>query len=123
MNEYLVELYGWLDTNYAYSGRYTFDDFQNNMQEEDFSLEVTSPDIAEPIKVQRQYVKNLNRILTVKKNDAKIEGTLIEVNKDTIVLSWKSREEKPVGKGKITVEKIETIAYQDIIEAKVKIIF
>ena len=30
MNEYLVELYGWLDTNYAYSGRYTFDDFQNN---------------------------------------------------------------------------------------------
>tara|TARA_R110001592_G_scaffold69165_3_gene211917 strand:- start:7389 stop:7847 length:459 start_codon:yes stop_codon:yes gene_type:complete len=92
-------------------------------KEEDFSLEVTSPDIAEPIKVQRQYVKNLNRILTVKKNDAKIEGTLIEVNKDTIVLSWKSREEKPVGKGKITVEKIETIAYQDIIEAKVKIIF
>ena len=42
MNEYLVELYGWLDTNYAYSGRYTFDDFQNNMQEEDFSLEMYS---------------------------------------------------------------------------------
>jgi len=42
MNEYLVELYGWLDTNYAYSGRYTFDDFQNNMQEEDFALEMYS---------------------------------------------------------------------------------
>ena len=42
MNEYLVELYGWLDTNYAYSGRYTFDDFQNNMQEDDFALEMYS---------------------------------------------------------------------------------
>mgnify|MGYP000630720569 FL=1 len=42
MNEYLVELYSWLDTNYAYSGRYTFDDFQNNMQEDDFALEMYS---------------------------------------------------------------------------------
>jgi ribosome maturation factor RimP len=92
-------------------------------EEEDFSLEVTSPDIAEPLKVKRQYLKNLNRILTVKLNDKKIEGTLIEVNKEDIVLSWKAREPKPVGKGKVTVDKIEKIAYQDIIEAKVKIIF
>ena len=92
-------------------------------EEEDFSLEVTSPDIAEPLKVKRQYIKNLNRILSVKLNDKKVEGTLIEVNKDDIILTWKAREPKPIGKGKVTVEKTETIAYQDIIEAKVKIIF
>ena len=92
-------------------------------EEEDFSLEVTSPDIAEPLKVKRQYVKNLNRILSVKLNDEKVEGTLSEVNKDNIVLSWKAREPKPIGKGKVTVEKTATIAYEDIIEAKVKIIF
>ncbi len=92
-------------------------------EEEDFALEVTSPDIAEPLKVKRQYIKNLNRILTVKINDKKIEGTLIEVNKDDIVLSWKAREPKAIGKGKVTVDKTETIAYQNIIEAKVKIIF
>ncbi|MDG1811644.1 MAG: ribosome assembly cofactor RimP [Polaribacter sp.] len=92
-------------------------------EEEDFSLEVTSPDIAEPLKVKRQYVKNLNRVLSVKLHDQKIEGTLSEVNKDDIVLTWKAREPKPVGKGKVTVEKTATIAYQDIIEAKVKIIF
>ncbi|WKD85732.1 Ribosome maturation factor RimP [Polaribacter huanghezhanensis] len=92
-------------------------------EEEDFALEVTSPDIAEPLKVKRQYLKNLNRIITVKLNDKKIEGTLIEVNKEDIVLSWKAREPKPVGKGKVTVDKTEKIAYQDIIEAKVKIIF
>jgi len=92
-------------------------------EEEDFALEVTSPDIAVPLKVKRQYIKNLNRILTVKINDKKIEGTLIEVNKDDIVLSWKAREPKAIGKGKVTVDKTETIAYQNIIEAKVKIIF
>ena len=92
-------------------------------EEEDFSLEVTSPDIAEPLKVKRQYVKNLNRILSVKLNDEKVEGTLTDVNKENIVLSWKAREPKPIGKGKVTVEKTATIAYEDIIEAKVKIIF
>ena len=92
-------------------------------EEEDFSLEVTSPDIAEPLKVKRQYVKNLNRILSVKLNDEKVEGTLTDVNKENIVLSWKVREPKPIGKGKVTVEKTATIAYEDIIEAKVKIIF
>jgi len=92
-------------------------------EEEDFSLEVTSPDIAEPLKVKRQYLKNINRILTVKINDEVVEGTLVEVNEENIVLTWKAREPKPVGKGKVTVEKTAAIAYQDIIEAKVKIIF
>ena len=92
-------------------------------EEEDFALEVTTPDIAEPIKVQRQYLKNLNRILSVKTQENKFEGTLIEVNEQNIVLKWKAREPKPIGKGKVTVEKTATLAYEEIIEAKVKIIF
>jgi ribosome maturation factor RimP len=92
-------------------------------EEEDFALEVTTPDIAEPIKVQRQYLKNLNRILSVKTQENKFEGTLIEVNEQNIVLNWKAREPKPIGKGKVTVEKTATLAYEEIIEAKVKIIF
>ena len=98
---------------------------ENSFEEDevDFSLEVTSPDIAEPLKVKRQYLKNINRILKVKINDGVVEGILTEVNKENIVLTWKAREPKPIGKGKVTVEKTATIAYQDIIEAKVKIIF
>lgn len=98
---------------------------ENNFEKEevDFALEVTSPDIAEPLKVKRQYLKNLNRILKVKTNDEFVEGTLKEVNEDNIVLTWKAREPKPIGKGKVTVEKIATLAFQDIREAKVKIIF
>ncbi|WP_442267535.1 ribosome assembly cofactor RimP [Tenacibaculum sp. ZS6-P6] len=92
-------------------------------EEEDFSLEVTSPDISHPLKVKRQYNKNLNRTLKVKTEDEEFEGILSEVNKDNIVLKWKTREPKPVGKGKHTVEKVVEVLYKDIKEAKVKIIF
>ncbi len=92
-------------------------------EEVDFALEVTSPDIAEPLKVKRQYRKNLNRILRVKTADETLEGTLVAVNEEQIVLTWKAREPKPIGKGKVTVEKRAEVAFQDIKEAKVKIIF
>ncbi|XRE43458.1 Bacterial ribosome SSU maturation protein RimP [Tenacibaculum discolor] len=92
-------------------------------EEEDFSLEVTTPDIAQPLTVKRQYKKNINRILKVKTATEEFEGTLTEVTEDAITLFWKAREPKPIGKGKHTVEKTKTLAYQDIKEAKVKIIF
>jgi ribosome maturation factor RimP len=92
-------------------------------EEEDFSLEVTTPDIAHPLKVKRQYIKNLNRILKVKTLEEELEGTLVQADDDKIVLNWKAREPKPIGKGKVTVQKTATIEYKDIKEAKVKIVF
>ena len=93
-------------------------------EEEDFSLEVTSPDVANPLKVKRQYIKNINRILEVKLQDnTKVEGLLKAVNEDSIELEWKAREPKPIGKGKVTVVKNETVLFSTILEAKVKIIF
>jgi ribosome maturation factor RimP len=90
---------------------------------EDFSLEVTTPDIAHPLKVKRQYIKNLNRILKVKTAEEELEGTLVSADEDTIVLQWKAREPKLVGKGKVTVDKVVTLEYNEIKEAKVKILF
>jgi ribosome maturation factor RimP len=90
---------------------------------EDFSLEVTTPDISHPLKVKRQYLKNLNRILKVKTAEEEIEGTLVTADEDKIVLQWKAREPKPVGKGNVTVEKTVTLEYTEIKEAKVKILF
>ncbi|WP_158839279.1 ribosome assembly cofactor RimP [Polaribacter sp. L3A8] len=92
-------------------------------EEEDFSLEVSTPDISHPLKVKRQYIKNINRILKVKTSEEELEGTLVEADEDKIVLNWKAREPKPIGKGKVTVLKTATIDYQDIKEAKVKIVF
>ncbi|TXD46805.1 ribosome assembly cofactor RimP [Polaribacter sp. IC073] len=90
---------------------------------EDYSLEVTTPDIAHPLKVKRQYIKNINRILKVKTAEEELEGTLIAADEDKIVLQWKAREPKPVGKGKVTVDKTATLEYKEIKEAKVKIVF
>jgi len=92
-------------------------------EEEDFSLEVSSPDIAAPLKNVRQYNKNVGRILKVKTEKEKFEGTLVEVKDKTIFLEWKAREPKPIGKGKVTVTKKVTIAFEEIKETKVKILF
>lgn len=93
-------------------------------EEEDFSLEVTSPDVANPLKVKRQYIKNINRILEIKlKDNTIVEGTLKSVNENDVEIEWKAREPKPIGKGKVTVVKNATVPFSDILEAKVKIIF
>ena len=92
-------------------------------ENDDFSLEVTTPNISDPLVDKRQYNKNLYRILNVKTADEQYEGKLISVSDDEITLFWKAREPKPIGKGKITVEKQKTIPLREIKQAKVKIIF
>ena len=92
-------------------------------EEHDFSLEVTSSGAAEPIVMARQYPKNIGRKLVVKTANENFEGDLTEATEETITLEWKAREPKPVGKGKITVQKRKKIAISEIEEAKVKLIF
>jgi ribosome maturation factor RimP len=93
-------------------------------EEDDFSLEVTSAGATSPLTEKRQYEKNIGRTLQVKsKEQKKIEATLTEVDDEYITLEWKAREPKPVGKGKIIVDKQAKIAYDDILEAKVIIKF
>ncbi len=92
-------------------------------EEEDFSLEVTSAGVSEPLTLPRQFRKNLGRRLKVRTENDKFEGELIAADDNEIKLSWKAREPKPVGKGKVTVQKEAVLAYADIVEAKVKITF
>jgi ribosome maturation factor RimP len=92
--------------------------------EHDFSLEVLSSGATAPLILQRQYNKHIGRNLEVKTTDSQnIEGELKEVNEQGVVLKWKTREPKPVGKGKVTVTKEANVAFNDIKEAKVKIKF
>ncbi|QQX77888.1 MULTISPECIES: ribosome assembly cofactor RimP [Aequorivita] len=93
-------------------------------EEYDFSLEVMSAGVSEPLTLPRQYKKNIGRTLKIKtKNDEKIEGELTAANDDSFTLKWSAREPKPVGKGKVTVQKEATLPYKDIMEAKVMITF
>ncbi|WP_299127421.1 ribosome assembly cofactor RimP [uncultured Winogradskyella sp.] len=91
--------------------------------EYDFSLEVLSSGAASPLLLPRQYSKHVGRNLEVKTNNNTIEGTLKSIEDNGITLQWKTREPKPVGKGKVTVNKEASIAFNDIKEAKVKIKF
>ena len=92
-------------------------------EEHDFALEVHSAGVAEPLKLVRQYKKNIGRKLKVKTQDETIEGSLVEANEEAVILQWKTREPKPIGKGKVTVEKEAAIPYNEIVEAKVMITF
>jgi ribosome maturation factor RimP len=99
---------------------------ENNLdrEEQDFSLEVLSAGATEPFVNIRQYTKNIGRTLSVKTKDKEtIEGVLTQVDDDKILLEWKAREPKPIGKGKVTVKKQAEIAYDAISKAQVVIKF
>ena len=90
----------------------------------DFSLEVTSAGATAPLVHKRQYAKHIGRTLQVKDTDGeKHEGTLSHADEEVIKLNWKTREPKPVGKGKITVQKEIELNYKQIEQAKVKLKF
>lgn len=84
----------------------------------DFSLEVSSPGIGEPLKLYRQYQKNKGReVEIVTSDDRKLTGKMIEVNEETLTL------ETLEGKGKKQVAKTEDIPFSNIKQTKVQIKF
>ncbi|MCJ7465967.1 MAG: ribosome assembly cofactor RimP [Maribacter sp.] len=92
-------------------------------EEEDFSLEVTSAGAASPIRLPRQFKKNIGRKVHVATFQEDFEGNLAATEDDGIILEWKAREPKPTGKGKITVQKRKEIKFSEIKEAKVVLKF
>lgn len=93
-------------------------------EEIDFSLEVTSAGVGKPLTHQRQYVKNVGRqleIIDLEKN--KQTGELTHVTDNDVTIEWQAREPKAIGKGKETVDKKWSIAYDKIKQAKVVITF
>ena len=98
-------------------------DSKLDREEQDFSLEVASVGVGSPLKMVRQYKKNVGRTLIVKLQTQTIEAELVEANDDFIILSWQVREPKKIGKGKETVQKRQEIPYTDIKEAIVTVTF
>jgi len=92
-------------------------------EEQDFSLEVASVGVGSPLKLVRQYKKNVGRMLIVKLAETTIEAELVDANDEFITLAWEAREPKKIGKGKETVQKRQEIPYTDIKEAIVTVIF
>lgn len=84
----------------------------------DFSLEVSSPGLDEPLKQERQYVKNIGRDVEVITQDgAKIEGKLEKADADGLVII----EEKGKNKKKEIIQ--HTIPFNNIKSTKIQIKF
>jgi ribosome maturation factor RimP len=84
----------------------------------DFSLEVSSPGIDEPLKLLRQYKKNVGRNVEVTTLDeAKKEGRLTGVAEDGIIIEYTT------GKGKKAETKQEEISFDNIKQTKVLVKF
>ena len=88
--------------------------FPNN----DFGLEVSSPGVDEPLRLHRQYSKNLGRTVEVTMNDeTKKEGKLINVNENELTI------EQTTGKGKQKSILNDNIPFTQIKHAKVLVTF
>jgi ribosome maturation factor RimP len=88
--------------------------FPNN----DFSLEISSPGLDEPLKLHRQYLKNIGRhVEIILKTGIKIEGKLIRASDREIVIE----EERGNKKKKELTE--HSLSYDDIKTTKIQIKF
>lgn len=98
---------------------------EHNLDREvvDFSLEVASAGVSSPLKLVRQFKKNIGRTLLVKTEDQKLEALLEAVTDENITLTWTSREPKKIGKGKETLTHVKVLPYEEIKEAIVTITF
>ena len=83
-----------------------------------FSLEVSSPGVDKPLKLQRQYLKNAGRNVEVLFNDGSVKsGRLLQVSSDDIIL------EETIGKGKKSETRQLVIPFSNIKTTTVQIEF
>jgi len=99
-------------------------EYQLDRDVHDFSLEVSSIGATHPLQMARQYRKNIGRKLAVHTTDNdNFKATLTQADDQQITLEWKTREPKPIGKGKHNVVKQLQVPYNQIKKATVQIQF
>ncbi|WP_285010268.1 ribosome assembly cofactor RimP [Pedobacter faecalis] len=92
---------------------------EENVIDRAYNLEVSSPGIGEPLRMERQYRKNVGREVSVKLVSGETkEGKLLAVNEAGITIEAKLKE-----KGKKAVLEETSIAFDEITEIKVLISF
>jgi ribosome maturation factor RimP len=85
--------------------------------EDNFFLEVSTPGVEHPLRLKRQYRKNIGRKLKVKLADRTIEGKLEEVSEETIKLAQET------GQGKKKEIQTVEVPFADIDKAFVIVSF
>jgi len=92
---------------------------EENVIEQAYNLEVSSPGVGEPLKLKRQYVKNIGRSLSIKLlSGQKKEGKLLEVTETALLIEESIKE-----KGKKAIAVKTEVPFNEIIETSVLISF
>ncbi|MBT2559657.1 ribosome assembly cofactor RimP [Pedobacter sp. ISL-68] len=92
---------------------------EENAIEQAYNLEVSSPGVGEPLKLIRQYNKNIGRTVSIKlKEGLKKEGKLLAVTENNLLI-----EESVKEKGKKAVAIQTDVPFNDILETSVLISF
>ena len=92
---------------------------EENIVEDAYNLEVSSPGIDAPLVLPRQYVKNIGRQLAIKMADgSKKEGKLTGMTEDAVIIEEVIKEK---GKKAETIEVV--VPFSQITETKVLISF
>lgn len=93
-------------------------------EEEDFELQVTTPGLSNPFKVEQQYIKNIGRnVKVVFKEVGSVEGKLVEVNAENIVVETEAKERVEGKKKKELVVRQHIVEKENIKETKIVISF
>ncbi len=93
-------------------------------EEEDFSLEVTSPGLDRPFKVFEQYLKNIGRPVKVKDVKGRVhKGILTEAAGDGIAIEFKEKRRIEGRKAKEWITEKISIPMEDIKETYIEIVF
>ena len=83
-----------------------FDDLQ--LFEDSYMLEVSTPGLDQPLRLARQYYKNIGRRIKVVTQQQAVEGKLVEVGEEKIKL------EQEIGAGKHKETRIIELSFSEI---------
>ncbi|MDR2563280.1 MAG: ribosome assembly cofactor RimP [Prevotellaceae bacterium] len=82
---------------------------------DDFGLTVFSAGLTEPLKLKRQYIKNIGREMEITlASGKKIKAVMTAVNDDSIELEYSAKEPATNGKGKTKITRKETITLNEL---------
>lgn len=99
-------------------------EFNMDRDVHDFSLQVMSAGLNEPLTMPRQFKKNLGREIRILMNDStEVDGDLIKADEEKATLLMRFRKPKEIGKGKVDVEEEKEIPYSEIKKALVTVKF
>ena len=95
---------------------------ENKAFGENYTLEVSSAGVGSPLKLLRQYPKNIGRIIDIRHSDGKnVNGVLKKVEGNLVFVEYEIKVKEGKKNKKVIVT--DEIKFEDIIESKIKISF